>query len=110
MVEHFGILLPYLLSQVQDRRVWFSVFVFVSPQRSLHFVLGVDYLVPLSMQPLIRVSACWTLGQYAQYIVSDDSLLPKILPVILPACLDHTKKVLLHHRLLIRVTADPPSL
>lgn len=63
MVEHFGILLPYLLSQVQDRR------------------------------PLIRVAACWTLGQYAQYIVSDDSLLPKILPVILPACLDHTKKV-----------------
>ena len=44
-------------------------------------------------QPLVRTTACWTLGTYASMIGSDDSLLPGIIRVLLPACLDHTKKV-----------------
>jgi hypothetical protein len=47
----------------------------------------------LLCQPLVRMSSCWTLGQYANMIGSDDTLLPGVLAVILPACLDHTKKV-----------------
>jgi hypothetical protein len=45
------------------------------------------------VQPLIRATACWNLGQYATYIVCDDDLLPAVLQALLPACLDHTKRV-----------------
>ena len=44
-------------------------------------------------QPLIRSSAAWALGRYAEYIVADDERTRVVFEPVLGALLDHTKKV-----------------
>lgn len=42
---------------------------------------------------MIRSTACWTIGRYANFFVSDEDLLQPVLDGILLACIDRTKKV-----------------